>query len=630
VKRVLQLVIFTLPLGQAVFSQHLDDTLNIKTVEVLGIVIPKAYKTTTFDSLTKENASNLADLVHNNSGAFIKSYGAGSLASISFRGTGAAHTQVLWNGISLNSPMNGQIDFSLYPTLFFDEAELHHGASGLIDGAGALGGSVVLNNREEYNNQKKISFKQSLGSFSNYSSALKIKYGNEKWFYETQLFGKSDQNNYAYTNTSIVGNPKDTVSHAANQQFGFQQAIYRKLKNKTLGGRIWYFKSDRQLPGLMTSTTLNDETQQDESLRAILALKGIKNNFQYQITTGIVHEKLQYKNPQANINSKNSSSLIDNNINTSLFLTQNWKIISRLNVKYESARADNFLQQNKRIRSSWLLGVHKDFKQLSVNAFNRILSIGKEISSFAPGVGVQYQLFTKEELFLKANAGINDHFPTFNDLFWNPGGNPDLQPEHAKMLEAGFSYSKTIKKMEFNTAFTLFNSNVDNWIVWLPTAYGYWSPTNLKSVENKGIETKLSITTRLNKIKLKASANYAYTKSTNLTAKNEFDNSLDQQLIYVPFHKLNSSIQVHYKTVDLIYTYSYTGKRFITTDNNWYLPANFLSDISIAKAFTLGKKWKLYSSFKIKNILDQNYQSIAWRPMPGRHYLITVTFKFNS
>lgn len=629
-KRVQQFVMLNLLFVQTAFSQHIVDTLNIKTVEVIETAIPKAYKTTSFDSLTIENATNLADLVQNNSGAFIKSYGAGSLASISFRGTGASHTQVLWNGISLNSPMNGQIDFSLYPTLFFDAAELHHGASGLIDGTGALGGSVILTNKEAFNTQNKITFKQTLGSFSNYSSGLKTKFGNEKWFYETQLFGKSDQNNYEYTNTSLAGNPKDTLAQAKNKQFGFQQAIYRKLKNKTIGGRIWYFNSDRQLPSLMTSTAINQETQQDESLRAIIELKGIKNNFQYQIVSGLVHEKLQYINPQANINAKNNASLIDNNINTSLFLNQNWKIINRLNVKYETATADNFNQTKSRVRSSWLIGVHKAFNQFHLNAFNRIVSIGNKINAFAPGFGVQYQPFNNQQFLLKANAGINDHYPTFNDLFWNPGGNPDLKPEHAKMLESGLIYAKKTKKIEFRTEVTVFYSKVEDWIIWLPTTYGYWSPTNLKEVENKGIETNLSITTNINQIMLKASANYAYTKSTNLKTKNEFDNSLNQQLLYVPYHKLNSTIQLHYKTIQFTYTYNYTGKRYISTDNNWYLPANFISDISIAKPFKVGTKWNLYSSFKINNLLNQDYQSIAWRPMPGRHYLLTVTFKFNS
>ena len=605
------------------------DTINIKAFKIIEEKIPESYKTTVFDSSAINNATNLAELLSDNSTIFIKSYGAGSLASVSFRGTGASHTQVLWNGVSLNSPMNGQIDFSLYPTLFFDAAQIHYGASGLIDGSGALGGSIVLNNKEEYNKKTKIAFSQTAGSFNNYTSQLKLKFGNEKWFSETQLYLKNSQNNFEYTNISLADAPRETLLNAKNKQYGLQQAIYRKLKNGSIGGRVWYFNSDRQLPGTMTNTETNDENQKDESLRALIELKQLKNNFQYHLSTALVNDQLIYENSKAEIYSNNKSYLFDNNLNTTIYLNNKWKINNNLNFKYEAANADGYSEKNHRIKTSWLLGINKDFKKLSLNAFNRIVVIEMELKPFAPGFGAQYKLFNQENLFLKINTGINYHYPTFNDLYWNPGGNKNLKPEYAKMLESGLSYSKAIKKVEFKTEVTAFYSKVKNWIIWLPTEFGYWSPTNLKEVENKGIETNLSISTSIQKLKIKAAMNYAYTKSTNLKTKNEFDNSLNKQLIYVPYHKLNSSLLINLKSVNLIYTYNYTDKRFMTTDNDWYLPANFISNITISNNFKVSKSWNASAAFKIKNILNQNYQSIAWRPMPGRNYLITLTLKMN-
>ena len=272
--KTLQIAILLLLLWQSAFSQNIADTVKIKTVEVVETIVPEAYKATKFDSLTKEQSTDLAELINNNSGAFIKSYGAGSLASISFRGTGASHTQVLWNGVALNSPMNGQIDFSLYPTLFFDDAELNHGASGLINGSGALGGSVILNNQEEYNSQTKIAFNQTAASFNSYTSALKLKFGNKKWFSETQLYGKYAENNFEFVNISLPESPTEKLTHATNKQYGIQQAIYRKFKNGSIGARLWYFNSDRELPGIITKSEISEETQKDESIRALIEWKG--------------------------------------------------------------------------------------------------------------------------------------------------------------------------------------------------------------------------------------------------------------------------------------------------------------------------------------------------------------------
>ena len=357
----------------------------------------------------------------------------------------------------------------------------------------------------------------------------------------------------------------------------------------------------------------------------------MKNNFQYQIVSGFINEKLHYNNPQATINSNNSSYLVDNNVNTTLFLKKNWKIVNNLNLKYEAATADNFTAQNNRLRTSWLFGINKIFfKKLTINAFNRSFAIQTKLKPIAPGFGLQYKPLNRKAFMIKANTGVNYHYPTFNDLFWKPGGNPNLKPEQAKMVEGGLAYAKRTNKIELNTEFTVFYAKVKDWIIWLPTEYGYWSPTNLKDVANKGIETKLSISTKINKLKFKASVNHAYTKSTNLKTQNEFDNSRNKQLIYVPYHKLNSSLQLNYNAFYLIYTYNYVGERFISTDNNWKLPANFISDISIAKRFKAAKKWSMHTSFKIRNILDQNYQSIAWRPMPGRNFLLSLTIQFNS
>lgn len=615
---------------QNAYSQVISDTINFKPVEIIANKIPDSFKISSFDSISLQQSENLADLINNNSSVFIKSYGAGSLSSISFRGTGASHTQVLWNGIALNSPMNGQIDFSLYPTLFFDNAELHHGASGLIDGEGALGGSVVLNNQEQFNSQTKISLNQLIGSFGNYTTAIQLKTGNKQWFYETQVYDKKAQNNFSYTNITIKDNPTEQMENAVVNQYGIQQAIYRKFKNSTLGARIWYFNSDRQLPSNLTQSELTNENQKDESYRALIEWKGLATKFQYQISSALVKDLLVYENNTATIYSKNISYLFDNNINTSIYFDDKFKVINNLNIKYEMADADGYVQSYKRVNASWLLGINKSFNRLSIDVFNRTIVVGESFKNIAPDIGSQFKLLNKEDFFMKANAGINYHYPTFNDLYWNPGGNENLKPEYAKMLEGGLSYAKSINQLTLKTEFTTFYSFVKDWIIWLPTAGSYWSPTNLKEVENKGIEVGLNLSANFKRWNFSGKINYAYTESTNRNAKNDFDNSINKQLIYVPYHKLSSCLQLKFKTVQLMYTYNYTGELFITTDNNWYMPAIFISDISLSNQFIVHPTWSISGIFSINNILNQEYQSVANRPMPGRNYLLSVVINFTK
>ena len=82
--------------------------------------------------------NNLADLLANDNSLFVKSYGAGSLATTSFRGGSANHTAILWNGFNLNSPMNGQLDLALVPNNFVNKVSIRYGGGSALWGSGAV------------------------------------------------------------------------------------------------------------------------------------------------------------------------------------------------------------------------------------------------------------------------------------------------------------------------------------------------------------------------------------------------------------------------------------------------------------------------------------------------------------
>jgi vitamin B12 transporter len=599
------------------------DTIAGKTFELVDQKIPQQYKKTAFDSISIVESHSLSELIQQHSSVFIKDYGPSSLSSISFRGTGASHTQVQWNGVLLNSPMNGQVDFSLYPTIFFNQAELHHGAASLLDRNGALGGSVLLKNSQNFESKNTAFIKQSAGSFGAYKTELSTSFIQNKWLFETQLFYYTAQNNFEFKNISKRGNPIEQQKNAEMLQYGIQQGIYKQLKNGSFGGRIWLFDSNRNLAPAITKDSSN-ESQKDQSFRALLEYKHLRNKLSFNITSGLIKDVLIYEDKSAKIYSKSNSYLIDNLVNTNYYLNNKVNIINNLNIRFETAESGGYSNIKQRTQGSWMTGAIFSLGRIQLNVFNRFIALNNVFNPFAPSVGGKIQLLAKEQLYLKANAGINYHYPSLNDLYWNPGGNPNLKPEKAEMTEAGFSYTKNIKNSELNLDVVGFYNYVSNWIIWLPTEFSYWSPTNLKEVENKGVEATFSLSSTINKLILKHNANYAYTASTNIKTNNELDNSIDKQLIYVPFHKFNYTLGATYKNTSIYYNYSYTGLRFISTDNNWYMPAYFIHNASISQQIKL-KKVNLTASFKANNLLNQDYQAMAYRAMPGRNFLFSIS-----
>ena len=81
-------------------------------------------------------------------------------------------------------------------------------------------------------------------------------------------------------------------------------------------------------------------------------------------------------------------------------------------------------------------------------------------------------------------------------MYFQPGGNPDLKTEEGYTYDAGMEFQIGHKENYIKGDATVYRSDIDNWIIWLPTHYGYWEARNVKKVKGKGIELKLTITKR--------------------------------------------------------------------------------------------------------------------------------------
>ena len=132
------------PAGNGWWNNNPSLVMPIREVGVTGIRPMKeiGVQKTQLDTLVlHENiALSMADVLTFNTAIFIKQYGRATLSTVAFRGTAASHTQVMWNGMRINSPMLGMTDFSMIPSYFVDDATLLHGTSSLNVVGGGLGG----------------------------------------------------------------------------------------------------------------------------------------------------------------------------------------------------------------------------------------------------------------------------------------------------------------------------------------------------------------------------------------------------------------------------------------------------------------------------------------------------------
>ncbi|MDV7399099.1 TonB-dependent receptor, partial [Arthrospira platensis SPKY1] len=73
----------------------------------------------------------------------------------------------------------------------------------------------------------------------------------------------------------------------------------------------------------------------------------------------------------------------------------------------------------------------------------------------APSLGLERPL--TNWLSLKARFSRNYRLPTFNDLYWQPGGNPDLLAESGWSQEATAAARIKIRRQQWQLSLTGFN-----------------------------------------------------------------------------------------------------------------------------------------------------------------------------
>ena len=235
---------------------------------------------------------------------------------------------------------------------------------------------------------------------------------------------------------------------------------------------------------------------------------------------------------------------------------------------------------------------------------------------------------------VKASVSRNYRFPTLNDLYFLPGGNPDLKKEHGFTYDAGLSFATGRDGVyTLRGEATWFDSYIDNWIVWLPTAKGFWTPKNVKEVHAYGVEVKAGLDVQLAKDwQLSADGNFSWTPSINHGDPVDwYDKAIGKQLVYIPEFSASVTGHLTYRSWRFTYKWCYYSERFTTSDNDMKTKIGrvkpyFMSDISLEKAFSF--RWAdLSLKGVINNLFNEEYQSVLSRPMPRLNYEIFLDIR---
>ena len=361
---IVWILLLVLPVKQ-VFAQVLKDTLHLNEVEVKSSFSVKnqGFKKVRIDStlLIPQLSADLSTILTRYSTIFIKSYGEGSLATPSFRGTSSNHTNVEWNGVNINSPMLGMTDLSQIPVSQFDGIEILYGAAGISKTSGAFGGVIDLVTYPTWNDRVNLTIAQSIASFNTFTTTGNVAAGGNKIQSITKFNYKSSINDFVYYN---YADSVKITEHQTNSSYdlgGITEELFFKLNRKNfLTTKLWYSKDHKNIPPITTNKNPNHiENLSDEALRSLVEWKYLERNYSLTVRSAVVDQFMHYINDS--LNSKHQTYSLVNRVRFNYSGIRNLTVKPGIDINYDWVFTDSYDADKSRSTNGLFCEINYNF-----------------------------------------------------------------------------------------------------------------------------------------------------------------------------------------------------------------------------------------------------------------------------
>jgi iron complex outermembrane receptor protein len=634
------------------------DCQQLKEIQVFGFSPEKfmaGLKVQKIDSmnLARFQYQSLSDFLQFQAPIALKSYGSGQLTTISFRGTSASHTAVLWNGLNINSPTVGLSDLSTIPLMGFDQMAIQYGSSASCVGSDAIGGSILLSSVPNWNNKGiNVVFGGQYGSFRSANLNAGLRFGktskNGIFTGKTLFYGGNIRNFNGKTSvTNEVRIDKMgreySIEPSETIQKGFVQDLYFRFNTKKKSSyRLVYLNTwltDSKLT-IQPSIINFREITQTQAFRYISGIQ-LDNT---SMKVGFIRDILDYGK---------GDFLHPSNASTDRYIARaEHDFISHKNAVNLTIRTGGELVHYATKVDGYGPNVfHEnrgDIYALIRNTFawsnqpNKVittLNLRQSFSNrykvpFTPAFGFNFNLFTNktQQLDFLANVARSFRLPTLNERYWKILGNPDIQPEHGLNKEIGLEYKQLHGKyFKSSSSLNAFHNLIDNWTYWNPEKN--YRVENLQQVLSKGFEFSSSF--KYNDYLQKKTAGlilaYSLTYASQQKVYDAFAKDIiGKQLIYVPRHAISSSIYYGQKRWTVSVQGVFNSVRYYTFDHSGQpFPPYFV----INSTFTHKIKFMSQEAnlvLQANNLMNAVYQNVKRNAMPGINFQFAVVFNIHQ
>lgn len=601
------------------YHSYCQDTIYLNKIEIidfnekLGRLYPHINSISIDDSMffIPIAERQWLHMINKQMPVYLKEYGVQN-ASMSFRGFGAGHTLLIWNDIPLLSYSLGQSLWSSFYSSNFNISN-YEGAFASLGYPGALGSIIVaesiLSDYNKYN--VDYSFANIKNNDFGFSVLQQLHNGNA---FRVQYNGNFDKNYYNFNNPMH----NDTLEKKKdNEHIGHQLAFDLKYNKWQTGFNLQHHLNE--IPTSILTAQIDEDATQNEDIQLFYLRYNWSSIYHWQHYSSLGWYSEQYKyNSYFPLAETISKSFAPQFYHQSTLTKDKNQLLMRIRFAYQYLNSSAYHKIAYRYITdqSFIYNYEKNGWQFWVSEQLQI----KNFQNFYPqgGLGISKKWKSGNHNFIVSSAFSHlERLPSFNDLYWVPGGNPDLMPEASNNADIKMKWI-----MSKGFLASIFEINpyyyfTDNLIQWKPSDnQAIWTPININKTIQYGLQANWKMNFSFKKFVLRFSSNFL--------AQHAEDREAHKELIYVPKYIFNEIIDLSIKNHWMInYEFSYNSKRFTTFDNDRFLPWYTIHNLGLSYKHNIKKISILYNLW-VKNLTNANYYTVAWYPMPKRYFIFSI------
>ncbi|MEC6832782.1 TonB-dependent receptor [Photobacterium toruni] len=548
----------------------------------------------TRDDIELEQAKSLTDILRNVPGVQIgKSGGRGQATSVFMRGFNSGDTLILLNGLKLNSVSAGGYDLSTIPAAIIERIDVIRGPRAAMYGSDAIAGVINIITVPE----SDVTTHQLFGGIGgdNYSQI--------GW----RSSGKLNQNTFGYLslNREHTDGYAVKVGRPKNERLGYEvKSLTGGLSHQfsdTVSGNLQLVYNDgySEFDSNGVNTTDLESYQyagnlkyQSDSLNSIFTLGHNKDN------------TYNYPNwPARYITLRDNASWVN-----SLSVNNNLQLNSGIDWIKESIKGSSTSYvKDSRINKGLFFSSQGNIKNFKLDSSIRLDDNSSYGDKVTWNLAMAYQLLPSMSVF--ASHGTGFKAPTFNDLYTEGSGNPDLKPQNSQSTQLGLKGHTG----DLNWQLVGYHSIIDDMIIWYnPTDItGSWFVDNTDA-DIKGAEFIVGLDTD----------SFSHSFNINYT---DAQDDMGHQLARRAKWNANWSSTYFYNDIwDTTLQLNYLGKRYSDPSNHITLPSVVLANIAVN--YNVTSAWQV--SARIDNLFNKEYQTVDTYRGQERIGFLNTKYKF--